>query len=64
MYIGASLEAGNVWQNRQDVSFDSLLTNGSLFLGLDSFLGPLYLAAGFSEDGETSLYLFIGATPL
>lgn len=63
LYFGASLEAGNVWQEPSDVSGESLIVNGSLFAGLDSWLGPLYLAAGFAEDGDTSLYLFLGAPP-
>lgn len=63
LYLGASLEAGNVWQDRSDVSASSLIVNGSVFAGLDSWLGPVYLAAGFAEDGDTSLYLFLGAPP-
>ena len=64
VYFGASAEAGNVWQSRSAISTSSLLYNGSLFFGLDTFVGPLYLAAGFSEGGQTNFYLFIGAPPL
>jgi NTE family protein len=63
LYLGASIEAGNTWQLRSDMSFDSTITNGSLFFGLDTFFGPMYLAAGFAENGDTNFYLFIGATP-
>ena len=63
LYLGASLEAGNVWQQRSDISFASLEMNGSLFAGLDSFIGPVFLAAGFAEDGQSNFYLFIGAPP-
>lgn len=63
IYLGASVEAGNVWQNRDDIDFASLQMNGSLFAGVDSFFGPVYFAAGFAEDGETNFYLFIGAPP-
>lgn len=61
LYFGASIEAGNVWQTRSAISFDSMLLNGSLFAGLDTYLGPLFLAAGFAEHGETSFYLFLGS---
>jgi len=61
LYLGGSVEAGNVWQTRSDISLDSMLINGSLFAGLDTYLGPLFLAAGFSENGDTSFYLFLGA---
>ncbi len=60
LYLGGSVEAGNVWQTRSDISLDSMLINGSLFAGLDTYLGPLFLAAGFSENGDTSFYLFLG----
>ncbi len=63
VYLGGSIEAGNTWQSRSDVSVESLLINGSLFLGMDTPIGPLYLAVGVAEKGETSLYLFFGATP-
>ena len=45
-------------------TFSTMLVNGSLFAGLDTYLGPLFLAAGFSEDGDTSFYLFLGAPHL
>ena len=63
MYVGASLEAGNVWQSRDDIGFDSMLINGSVFLGLDTLFGPVYLAGGFAEGGRSNFYLFVGATP-
>lgn len=59
-YVGASLEAGNVWQARSDIGADDLITGGSLFTGLDTFFGPVYLALGLAEGGETTLYLFLG----
>jgi NTE family protein len=63
LYLGASLEAGNVWQSRSDISLDSLIVNGSVFAGLDTYFGPLFLAAGFAEGGQSSFYLFLGTPP-
>lgn len=63
IYLGVSAEAGNVWQTRSDISFDSMQLNGSVFAGLDSYVGPIYLAAGFGEGGQKNFYLFIGAPP-
>jgi NTE family protein len=62
VYVGASLEAGNVWQERSDASLGSSLKNGSLFLGFDTLLGPVYLAAGYDDSGQTAFYLFLGRT--
>jgi len=63
VYLGASLEAGNVWQSRSDISFGSTLINGSVYAGLDTYIGPIYLAAGFAEGGQTNFYLFVGSQP-
>ena len=63
LYFGASIEAGNAWQSRSDISADALLIHGSLFAGLDTYLGPLFVGAGFGEGGESSFYLFLGAPP-
>lgn len=63
IYLGLSAEAGNVWRTRSEMSFDSMIVNGSLFAGFDTFLGPVYIAAGFSEHGQSNFYLFIGAPP-
>ncbi|MET0164209.1 MAG: patatin-like phospholipase family protein, partial [Vicinamibacterales bacterium] len=61
-YAGLSLEAGNVWEDRSDASFGDLRKDGSLFLGVDTLLGPVYLGAGFDEDGKHAFYLFLGRT--
>ena len=63
IYLGLSAEAGNVWQTRSEMDFDSLLLNGSLFVGFDTFIGPAFIAAGFAEDGQSNFYLFIGTPP-
>jgi NTE family protein len=63
VYIGASAEFGNVWLNRSDIDFDSLLANGSVFAALDTYFGAIYFAVGFSEGGERAYYLSIGSQP-
>ena len=62
LYVGASLEAGNVWASTDDVSFASALTAGSLFVVMDTLLGPLYLGYGVGEGDRRSAYLFLGQT--
>ena len=63
IYLGASLEVGNVWQSRSDIDLDSALVNGGLFTGFDTPIGPFFLGVGFSEGGRSNYYLFFGAPP-
>ena len=61
-YVGLSLELGNIWDNRRDITLGSARRNGSVFLGLDTLLGPVYLGTGFDTEGNTAFYLFLGRT--
>jgi NTE family protein len=62
VYVGASFEVGNVWDRRRDISYGSARKNGSIFFGLDTLIGPVYLGSGFDDDGESAFYLFLGRT--
>jgi len=33
-----------------------------VFVGMDTFLGPVYLASGFDRHGNQAFYLFLGRT--
>jgi NTE family protein len=59
-YIGASFEVGNTWSQRGDMSFGSAHKDGSVFFAIDTFLGPVYLGAGYDERGTSAFYLFLG----
>ncbi len=59
-YLGASLETGNVWQTGQSVALHDLLVAGSVFIGYDTALGPLYLGFGTAERGVNSFYFYLG----
>ena len=59
-YAGGSLEFGNVWDERSDIDWDSLRFGGSLFVGADTIIGPLYLGYGQADSGNGALYLFLG----
>ena len=58
-YLGASVEYGGVWQERGDI-FDDNIWAGSIFLGLDTPIGPLYTGYGHAEGGNNSVYVFLG----
>jgi len=60
MYLGGSLEAGNTWQDKDDIELNDLLRAGSVFIGLDTFFGPLYIAYGLAENNHDSFYLYLG----
>ncbi len=61
VYIGGSFEAGNVWNNRRDIKLDDLLFGGTVLIGIDTKIGPLYLGFGQSEDSpDGKAYLFLG----
>jgi NTE family protein len=62
VYLGLSLEAGNVWDKRGDASFGSTRRDASVFLGLDTPLGPVYLGTGYEQHGSEAFYLFLGRT--
>ena len=59
--LGGSFEVGNVANDRNDL-FDDMILAGSVFVGVDSPMGPVYFGYGLSEGGLDSLYLFIGQT--
>jgi len=61
-YIGASLELGNTYQQRGDISYGSAHKDGSVFVAFDTFLGPVYLGTGYDQSGNSAFYLFLGRT--
>ncbi|MET0519188.1 MAG: patatin, partial [Burkholderiaceae bacterium] len=60
LFLGGSLEAGNAWDDRRQLSGRDLRFASSLFVGADTGVGPLYLAVGYAPRGGAALYLFIG----
>jgi NTE family protein len=59
-YAGASLELGNTWQEREEIGLDDTRVAGSLFLGADTILGPVYLGYGQADGGNAAIYLYLG----
>jgi len=59
-YIGASLELGNTWEQRGDISAGSAHKDASIFFAIDTYLGPVYLGTGYDEHGTSGFYLFLG----
>jgi len=59
-YVGVSLEDGNVWSSRNQISFGNTRKDASLFFGADTYIGPAYFAVGYDESGSITLYVFLG----
>jgi NTE family protein len=60
VYVGASLEAGQMTSRFIGTSTQGTIWSGSVFLGADTFLGPAYFGVGAGEAGRWSLYLLLG----
>ncbi len=60
LYAGISLEAGNTFFFEEPVSLEELLYGGTVFIGAETPIGPLYLGYGYTEGGRTRWYLAIG----
>lgn len=60
LYAGSTVEVGNVWEREADVNSHDTLTGGSLFLGMDLPIGPLYLGYGVTEGDRDALFLLLG----
>ena len=60
LYGGVTAEYGNVWQTGEELSFRDGILAGSLWVGADTPLGPVYLAYGRAEGGQSAIYLLVG----
>ncbi len=60
VYLGVTLETGNAVPLGSTLAWEELRTAGSLYLGVDTFLGPLYVAAGWGEGGRSQYYFYLG----
>ncbi len=60
VYLGGSLEAGNVWQSDVTPSLGDLRPAAALYVGADTVFGPIFFGYGRADSGEGSFYLFLG----
>jgi NTE family protein len=58
--VGASLELGGGVADARHIHGNDLKQAGSVFVSVDTRLGPLYLAAGGTRGGQGAVYLFLG----
>jgi NTE family protein len=60
VYAGFSVEGGQLWSESSDIDYDELILAGSIYLVIDSPVGPIYLAYGRTENSQDALYLSLG----
>lgn len=60
MRLGVALEAGKVGNPYTETELNGWITSGAVYVGGETPLGPVYLGYGRSDQGASSLYLFLG----
>jgi NTE family protein len=60
IYVAAWGEGGNVWDRGRDIELGDLLWAGTLALGADTGIGPVFVAYGVAEDGDDRVYVALG----
>ena len=59
-FVGATLELGNAWWRRHDIRWNDVRSGTSVFYGLDTGIGPLYLGLTYARRGAPGVYLSLG----
>ena len=59
-FAGLSLELGNVWQSRSEISAHDAIFGGSLWAGVQTPVGPVYVGYGRAQGGSSAFYVFLG----
>jgi NTE family protein len=60
LYVGASAELGRIADRADGLSSQGTAWSGSVFLGADTFVGPLYFGIGSAGSNRWSVYLLLG----
>jgi NTE family protein len=58
-FAGVSIEVGSAVDTHR-FSLDQSVTGGSLWTGVDTPIGPVYVAYGVAEGGVDAFYVFLG----
>ncbi|MDD5678268.1 MAG: patatin-like phospholipase family protein [Kiritimatiellae bacterium] len=60
VYLGGMLNAGNTWQSSSDIDLGDVHPGAAAMLGVDSIIGPIYLAYARGEYNCNQYWLSIG----
>jgi NTE family protein len=59
-FAGVTLEVGNTWESRGDISLKSSIVGGSFWGGISTPIGPVYVGYGRAEGGADAFYVSLG----
>ena len=59
-FAGFSVELGNAWATRGDISVSGSVLGGSFWGGVSTPVGPIYVGYGRAEGGEDAFYVTLG----
>jgi NTE family protein len=59
-FAGVTFELGNVFQSRGEVSGSNSIFGGSLWAGVSTPVGPVYVGWGSTDEGDHAFYVFLG----
>lgn len=60
LFVGGSLEAGQLWGRGQEPSLERTIFGGSVYTALDTPLGPIYFGLGLAEEGQETVFFRLG----
>lgn len=60
LFVGASLEAGQLWRRGQAPAFGRTIFGGSVYTALDTPIGPVYFGLGLAEAGQEAVFFRLG----
>ena len=62
VFLGLAGEAGQAWDHSENPGLKDLLVGGTVFLGVETLLGPFYVGYGLVEGGHETFYVLLGRT--
>ncbi len=60
VYVGCSVEVGAAADRLDAITIDTMRLGAAGFVGVDTFMGPFVMGAGWADQGRASAYLILG----
>ncbi|TYK66344.1 patatin-like phospholipase family protein [Colwellia echini] len=60
IYLGASIEAGNIWHADEIVDYTDLIYSNSIYVGTNTGYGPVALGVGYATGGQYTFFFSLG----